>query len=380
MVLPAVAAGGNGRTVANSPIDERHLACYFLRRYGFMDTLTHALSGALLARATEPKKLRPGQLPRRWRMSAGFAAAAFPDVDFVAGFIDPLAHLAWHRGVTHSIIMLPLWAVILSILLSLISRRRYSWKAFVGVCMLGLGIHIAGDVITAYGTMILAPLSMRRIQLPTTFIIDPYFTAIIVAGLIASAIWKKTRTAAVLGLAFLGGYVGFQAILYGHAVAFGNGYIAAHDLDSARAYAIPQPLSPFNWMVVVRQPDRYHQSHISLLRAEPPSEPAPDASLFGRLRAVYRPLHEARWRQMPRYGASEADVILAQEAWSAAVLRRFRDFAMFPAVYRIDRGPGRQCVWFYDLRFDIPGRSMPFRYGVCREHAAAPWSVYRFAG
>src|SRR5918996_1029650 len=62
-----------------------------------MDTLTHALSGALLARATEPKAPRTDQLPRRLRMWVGFWAAAFPDSDFIVRFTDPLTYLARHR-------------------------------------------------------------------------------------------------------------------------------------------------------------------------------------------------------------------------------------------------------------------------------------------
>ena len=48
-----------------------------------MDTLTHALSGALLARATAPAVPRPDQLNLRLRMTTGFLSAAFPDSDFV---------------------------------------------------------------------------------------------------------------------------------------------------------------------------------------------------------------------------------------------------------------------------------------------------------
>src|SRR3974390_1209086 len=52
-----------------------------------MDTLTHALSGALLARATAPRQAPPGSLPRR--VAAGFLAGASPDLDGVAGLFGP---------------------------------------------------------------------------------------------------------------------------------------------------------------------------------------------------------------------------------------------------------------------------------------------------
>jgi inner membrane protein len=158
-------------------------------------------------------------------MWVGFWAAAFPDSDFIVRFIDPLTYLTTHRGITHSVTMLPLWALGLAFLLTLIVRRRYSWKAFVGVCALGISSHILGDVVTAFGTMIFAPFSTWRAQIPTTFIIDPYFTSIIVAGLIASMRWKATRAPAVVGFAVLTVYIGFQAILHGRAVAVGHSYI-----------------------------------------------------------------------------------------------------------------------------------------------------------
>jgi inner membrane protein len=47
-----------------------------------MDTLTHALSGALLARATAPKRDDEKTLPLRRRLLVGFLAAAAPDLDF----------------------------------------------------------------------------------------------------------------------------------------------------------------------------------------------------------------------------------------------------------------------------------------------------------
>ncbi len=83
-----------------------------------MDPLTHALSGALLTRAAArlPSPSHPERtaLPLRIQITAGFAAAAFPDVDFALRLIDTLTYLNWHQGPTHSLILLPLWAWLLS--------------------------------------------------------------------------------------------------------------------------------------------------------------------------------------------------------------------------------------------------------------------------
>lgn len=342
-----------------------------------MDTLTHALSGALLARATAPRTPRPDALPLSLRMWVGFWTAAFPDTDFVLRFFgDPLTYLSEHRGVTHSIILLPLWAVGVALLFAVITRRRYSWKAFVATCALGIAAHIAGDVITAFGTMVFAPFSHWRAQFPTTFIIDLYFSGIIVAGLVASAVWKRTRLPAVISLGVLVSFIGFQRLQHDRAVAVGELHITANKLDSAQSYAIPQPFSPFNWMVVIQQPQAYRLAYINLERDEL-TTPAADASWFSHLNALYRPVPEALWQRIPRHGAD--DPSLAESAWNADGLTRYRHFVMFPAAFRMDRTPMSVCVWFDDLRFKLDGRESPFRYGSCRDTNGGDWKTFRLS-
>jgi inner membrane protein len=335
-----------------------------------MDTLTHALSGALLARATARANAR---LPLRARMWVGFWAAAFPDSDFVVRFFDPFLYLTSHRGWTHSVVLLPLWALGLAFAFAWIYRRRYSWREFVGVCALGIGIHIVGDIITAFGTMILSPVSGMRVSLPYTFIIDPYFTFIIVAALMIAAL-RRSRRAAIAGLGVLAAYVGTQAWLHHQAQQFAANYIARERLAPLAVHALPQPLSPFHWLIVVAEADRYRLAYLSLAGATDSLARENDA-WWHRLYAAYRPAHEVRWQEIPRFGVTPADAALAQEAWNTNILAAYRGFTMLPALYRIDRNPGVPCVWFQDLRFASPGRDMPFRYGACRD--ADAWHLHQ---
>src|SRR3954462_4045699 len=94
-----------------------------------MDTLTHALSGALLARATAPRDPDADTLPLGRRMVVGALGAAFPDSDVAASYLSPLSYLYHHRGVTHSLLLLPLWAVLLSLLFAFIWRRRHGLES-----------------------------------------------------------------------------------------------------------------------------------------------------------------------------------------------------------------------------------------------------------
>ena len=170
-----------------------------------MDTLTHALSGALLARAMPAPA---GSVARR--VAAGFFACAAPDLDIVVAFVGPVAYLLNHRGVTHSLLLLPLWALGVAWVMAKLVREPGGWRAFYVLCAAAIGLHILCDVITSYGTMLFAPLSDWRAAIGTTFIIDLWFSGIIVAGLIASAIAWRSRLPAVAALAVLVGYVGFQ--------------------------------------------------------------------------------------------------------------------------------------------------------------------------
>ena len=273
-------------------------------------------------------------------------------------------------------VLLPLWALSLALVFAFLSRGKYHWRAFFGVVALGIGAHIAGDVITAFGTMIFAPFSDWRAALPTTFIIDLYFSAIIIAGLIASSIWTHSRSPAIMGLAVLASYVGFQFMLYQRALGFGEVYAASESAPSAVIHAIPQPFSPFNWMVVVQQQEIYETAYISLLRDTIPPAPPASAGWLTQVNASYYPVAQARWTKIPRYGAGD-NALLAKLAWESDALMPYRRFALLPAVYRVDIQSAHQCVWFNDLRFALVGRRLPFRYGVCRNQAEHGWETFR---
>lgn len=344
-----------------------------------MDTLTHALSGALIARATAPKAGTPDTLPLARRIGIGFLAAAFPDLDFVASWISPLSYLYYHRGITHSLVVLPAWGLLLALLCALIWRQGPGWRAYFGVIAWGIGIHIAGDWITSFGTMIFAPLTDARYGIATTFIIDLWFTGIILAALLAASAWRRSRAPALAGLAVLVGYVSMQYVLQQRAEDFGAAYARAAGFQQALVTAQPRPVSPFNWMVVVSEGDDYHYSLINLWRREA-VQLGPDAGLIARLGAPYLPVEQAVWMQAPRYGIAPAEVALAREAWQQPQLAFFRWFAQYPVLHKIESGNPETCVWFHDLRFFTPGRSAwPFRYGLCRE-AGGAWVPFQLVG
>lgn len=349
-----------------------------------MDTLTHALSGALLARATAPVAPGPGELTPRARMTAGFVAAAFPDCDILLRVLGPLTYVDLHRGVTHSIILLPAWALLLAWLLSRFWSGRYSWGAIYATAAMGIAIHIGGDIFTAYGTMLLAPFSHHRFAIPFVFIIDPYFTAIIAIGLAAAVmLGPQRRCPAIIALAVLGCYVGFQGTLHSQAVNVGETYAERQALveTGVEVHAIPQPLSPFNWKIIVSHRGGYYEALVNLrhTRKQKRSDPAGGMpgifGMWGRIASGYQPVSTATWVYHERFGETESDNALAREAWSQEIFARFRRFAQFPVLDQIESIGTGVCVSFRDLRFTVPSLPPSLVFGLCRDSAAGSWRL-----
>jgi inner membrane protein len=323
----------------------------------------------LLARATAPKAAPPYSLPRR--IAAGFFACAAPDLDFVIGFVGPVEYLLMHRGPTHSFVLLPAWALLYSWILAKVLREPGGWRALYGVTALALCAHIVGDLITSFGTIILAPLSDWRAAIGTTFIIDLWFSGIILAGLVFSAIFHRSKIPAVAASVMLAGYVGFQYLQKQRALELGMQYASSQAIPNARISVHPRPVSPFNWTIFVSDDEAHRFAHVNLVRKEP-LRYQPGDGFVARIDTPYLPVEQMIWVRRAKYG--ETDRVLIREAFHSDALAFFRWFADLPAFDGFSQGS--TCVWFTDLRFLTPGReSMPFRYRVCREQPGAPWRL-----
>ncbi|MHB1951193.1 MAG: metal-dependent hydrolase [Acidiferrobacteraceae bacterium] len=341
-----------------------------------MDTLTHGLVGALIGRISAAPDA-PGSLPVRTRVWTGFLAGMFPDADFVVWFFNPQRYLLIHRGLTHSLVMLPLWSLLLSGVFALLYRGRYSWRKFVPLTAAAIAAHIGADVLTSFGTMIFAPLSDVRVSIPTTFIIDPYFTGIVAMGLVGSWAFPRSILPAGLAFALLAGYIGLEASLRAQAQDWGVRSVQGRGWEPAEVMALPQPLSPFNWEVVVARigihdPFHYRIAYVNL-RAGAAKPGASGHGFLTRLWHAYAPLAHPHWRRLRFLNGSARARHLERQAWGARALRSYRRFSLFPfAVGTV--GTKRQCVVFSDVRFLLPvARAPHLVYEVCRH--GGRWSA-----
>ena len=362
-----------------------------------MDTLTHALSGALLARLITVRKTEnasthsaatPGG-PKLWQcVVVGTVAGAFPDIDAITQVFGDIAYLTQHRGVTHSVLMLPVWAAGVAWLMTrcFASTRGVpgAWLQFYVLALGGIGIHIAGDWVTQFGTMLLQPFSAQRFGLGAMFIIDLAFSGILLAGLLVAAVFPRRRWPAALALTAAVGWVALAWTGQQEAEEVGARYAAAQGFSAPDILVMPRPASPFNWTVSVFDGQDYHVAHINTRRTQPLD--AEVTALFPpafvrRFSAPYLPVDQAPWTTVSRFGGNGTPDWV-QQAWSHPDFAFFRWFAQTPALVQASVDDGRRCVTFRDLRFEFPGREQsPFRYGLCLPtDAGGAAGVYKLEG
>jgi len=153
-----------------------------------MDTITHGIAGALIAKAAfKGRDFFPSEAPDKRRIITGTLTlgAVFPDSDVLRDFFsgDPMLMVTWHRSITHSLLCLPIWTLLLAALtLALCRWRKWDTPSFPALCgcwAVGILSHIFLDLVTTFGTMIWSPLRWSRPAWDLLFILDFSFTAIL---------------------------------------------------------------------------------------------------------------------------------------------------------------------------------------------------------
>lgn len=166
-----------------------------------MDPLTHAAAGALLAQGIAPR----GELRRA--AIVGAVAGLLPDADILirsAG--DPLYTIEFHRHFTHSLLFVPLGALLVALVLTpcLTGGLRIgrAWL-YATVGMLQAGI---ADAMTSFGTHLFWPSANGRVAWNLVAVVDPVLTVIVVTAVVMSL--RRIRAGpARIGLLAAGAYV-----------------------------------------------------------------------------------------------------------------------------------------------------------------------------
>jgi inner membrane protein len=229
-----------------------------------MDSLTQlalgsAVSGAVLGRSLGRKALLWGAW---W--------GTVPDLDVLFHpWLDPVQQLFWHRGLSHSLLLIllvswPCGWLVARVHDFQVPVRRCAWMVF-WVWL----THVLIDCFTVYGTQVFEPFSHYRIGFNNLFIIDPLYTLPLLAGL-AVAWWRSpgggwSGRANTWGLILSTLYVAFS---------FGAKAVADSRLEAAyqargitplRSMSGPTLLNTVLWRGVAETPDGFWIGYTSLL-------------------------------------------------------------------------------------------------------------------
>jgi membrane-bound metal-dependent hydrolase YbcI (DUF457 family) len=195
-----------------------------------MDTITHGIAGALIGKALfggdDMFALRPMNARRvvTWSLMTG---AIFPDSDVFRDMLsrNELLMITWHRSITHSLLCLPIFALLLAAITRAICRY-FKWESpsfaiLTAVYAVGILSHILLDLVTTFGTMIWSPLEGARPAWDLIFIVDFTLAALLLLPQLlawAYALREKWKLRAInlwclcqlalLAVAFIAKFVG----------------------------------------------------------------------------------------------------------------------------------------------------------------------------
>lgn len=162
-----------------------------------MDSITQAALGGVVGELVLGKKLG-------WRgMAWGMLFGTLPDLDVLfSPWLEGVESLRWHRGFSHSILMMVLASCVFAKPLAVLHRERgLSVRRAGGFVFLAWSTHVLIDVFTSYGTQIYEPFSDARVSTSNLFIVDLFFTLPLLlcifyrfwVGLVSLGSWMRWR-------------------------------------------------------------------------------------------------------------------------------------------------------------------------------------------
>lgn len=238
-----------------------------------MDSLTQIVLGGAIAAAIAPRG------HRRAALLAGAALGTLPDLDVLPINLltdDPVRRMTWHRGLSHSLLVLPFvaWAIwawckgrgkrVAE------SPRRWFWAIQLALCT-----HPLLDAFTVYGTQLLWPLPPRPVMWSSVFIIDPLYTVWLLAACLV-AWWARERPLAqralVLGLALSSLYLGASLFAKSAVERVAAPALAQRGLADAPRFSVPMPFNILLWRVVAMTPEGFVEGERSLVADDGPMQ------------------------------------------------------------------------------------------------------------
>jgi len=230
-----------------------------------MDSITQATLGALCGEMVLGRQL--GYKGALWGLFFG----TLPDLDVLAyGMLTATEQLEWHRGISHSVLIMFLGAFLFGAILKKIHHTRdiSYWRYFLFV-FLAWSTHVLIDCFNTYGTMIMEPFSHHRYAINNISIIDIFFLGPLLLGLFLACIIfrKKTQLRSHIGwitTIWLCFYFALSLFIKQRATREFQEIMAEKGIETEDLIASPTFSNIFLWRMHARDADNYYVAYWSI--------------------------------------------------------------------------------------------------------------------
>ncbi|STY29847.1 membrane-bound metal-dependent hydrolase [Legionella wadsworthii] len=206
-----------------------------------MDPVTHAFLGAATSQAILYQK------DKRNAWLVGGIAAMAPDLDiFIRESGNPMLFFLYHRYFTHSLLFIPIGALIVSLFLLLFKRFRKNWQFTFLAALIGYATHGVLDACTTYGTVLFWPFSEIRVSWDVVSIVDPLVTIILCIGITSTLVFNK-RQPVLISLLLVGLFMLFNTYQHHRAMEAVESKLTQMRLKTREVRVFPKLLSSTAW-------------------------------------------------------------------------------------------------------------------------------------
>ena len=223
-----------------------------------MDPVTQGAFGAIFAQTiSNKKKFLVGSI-------VGCCAGLAPDLDiFIRSASDPLLKLEYHRQFTHSLIFIPIGALIVTFFSRLLFKKYLSWGETYFFSFIGFATHGLLDACTSYGTQLLWPFTDERISWNYISVVDLFLTIPVILAIIF-AIIMKNKYITLFGIVYILVYLTFGAYQENRAQFVGKSIANLRGHESKDLTAKPSLGNLFLWKTIYEDDGYYYVDAVRL--------------------------------------------------------------------------------------------------------------------
>lgn len=211
-----------------------------------MDPFTQGALGAALAQSVSKDNKK-----ELWvSFAVGWLSGMLPDLDaLIRSSSDPLMFIEYHRHFTHSLVFIPLGALLPAVVVYAFLRKKFSfWRLYL-FSFLGLATHGLLDSATSWGTHLLWPFTNERTEWSFISVIDPLFTLFLVVGMLLCFV-KKSNAWTRIGLGFAILYLAFASYQQERATRVAKSLFERRGVSPERILVKPTIFNSILWKVL----------------------------------------------------------------------------------------------------------------------------------